>query len=102
MPWVSCGADAGEALPLDTQYRWAQERYSRRRRALDIWSSLAVLRTRLWLLDQKCVTFIIAGASMPLVIHSPQGAAMRTFWISACPAAVTGDIGVLTTGVILR
>lgn len=44
---------AGEALPLDTQYRWAQERYSKRRRALDIWTSLAVLRTRLWLLDQK-------------------------------------------------
>jgi len=46
-------ADAVEALPLDTQYRWAQERYSKRRRALDIWSSLAVLRTRLWLLEQK-------------------------------------------------
>ncbi|KAI7839932.1 hypothetical protein COHA_006326 [Chlorella ohadii] len=41
-----------DELPMDYQYTWAQEDYSRRRRTLDTWSFVLTLRARLWLLDQ--------------------------------------------------
>ena len=51
---TGCAADVTrEDLPLDDNFRWAQDGYSERRRAIEIWTGLAGLRARLWLLDQK-------------------------------------------------
>jgi hypothetical protein len=49
-PPVDAAADS--ELPTDYRYAWAQESYSRRRRALDTWTFVLALRARLWLLDQ--------------------------------------------------
>lgn len=52
MPATSWAAGSAGVLPTDYQYTWAQENYSKRRRALDSWSFVLTLRARLWLLDQ--------------------------------------------------
>lgn len=39
--------------PLSTDFTWSRESYSRWQRTISIWSSLATLRTRLWLAENK-------------------------------------------------
>ena len=40
-------------LPLDYQYTWSHDNYSKTQRTIDTWSFVLSLRARLWLLDQK-------------------------------------------------
>lgn len=40
-------------LPTDANFAWAKDSYSKRQRTISIWSSLATLRTRLWLAETK-------------------------------------------------
>ena len=39
--------------PLSTDFTWSRESYSKWQRTISIWSSLATLRTRLWLAENK-------------------------------------------------
>lgn len=41
------------ALPMDTDFKWAKDSYSKTQRTVDTWVFFAVFRTRLALLDQK-------------------------------------------------
>ena len=41
------------SLPLDYQYTWSQDNYSKTQRFVDTWSFVLSLRAKLWLLDQK-------------------------------------------------
>ncbi len=45
-------ADPANEIPLDYQYTWAQDSYSKRQRTVDTWSFVLLLRARLFLLDK--------------------------------------------------
>lgn len=40
-------------IPMDVDFRWAQDSYNSTQRSVDTWVFFAAFRTRLWLLDQK-------------------------------------------------
>lgn len=54
LPAMAAVLPAGpqDDLPLDYQYTWAQDSYSRGRRTADTWAFVLTLRARLWLQDQ--------------------------------------------------
>lgn len=56
MLWLippSVPASGIRELPTDANFAWAKDSYSKRQRTISIWSSLATLRTRLWLAETK-------------------------------------------------
>ncbi|KAI8468021.1 MAG: ABC1 family-domain-containing protein [Monoraphidium minutum] len=46
-------AQAGGALAMDTDFKWARDSYSKTQRTIDTWTFFLAFRSRLYLLDQK-------------------------------------------------